>query len=186
MNRSSSCSNTINDTPQFCPLVTFLHYTTPASMTLYERIPMLRPALLVGLAICLLTSVSCHPAPAAPASVNVNSPTPTAGPTLIPPGPQIALTPTAVITTSQSPCDHPYLPLHDGAVWHYRLIAGDGSQQEIAMQSHITIDGVAVTFGSDTSVLNCVDGALIGLLPGMIGSGHPDLGGEIIGNNPVG
>jgi hypothetical protein len=100
--------------------------------------------------------------------------------------PAFGLTPTQNIAVPQSACEHLFWPLRDGASWTYRTSAIAGAQPEVIFQSTIALDGVQLTLGDDSSHLNCIDGALAGLPPGWIGSGHPALGGGVIGLNPAG
>lgn len=87
---------------------------------------------------------------------------------------------------SSGPCDHLLWPLADGSTWTYRYTAADGSSHEVTLGSVIEPAGIVLSLEGSTNHLNCLDGGLSGLLPGFIGSGHPDLGGSVHGTNPRG
>jgi|GEM_PF-871312 len=107
-------------------------------------------------------------------------------PTPIPPIPQFDLTPTQSVATPAGPCDHLLWPLVDGATWTYSFTGQDVTKSEIELQSIDSGNGIDLVFGTDSAHLNCVDGALIGMPPGILGSGHPDLGGAVIATNARG
>jgi hypothetical protein len=100
--------------------------------------------------------------------------------------PDFALTPTQNIAATQSVCEHLLWPLRNGASWIYRYTDPSGAQEELTLQSTIAVDGVQLIIGTSTSHMNCIDGALAGLPPGWLGSGHPALGGGVTGINPAG
>jgi hypothetical protein len=116
----------------------------------------------------------------APTDVGLGSPTP------ISPVPQFELTPTQSVATPAGPCDHLLWPLVDGASWDYHVTSMDGAQSEVRLESKNLGDGIDLTLGSDTSHLNCIDGAVIGVPPGILGSGYPTLGGAVSATNPRG
>jgi hypothetical protein len=136
----------------------------------------------------LLASLTCACAPAN------TSPTPTlfVFPTL--PGaldgsvipPDFELTPTQSIPATQSVCEHLLWPLRDGASWTYRYTEPSGAQQVIIFESTVVLDGVQLSIGAASSHMNCIDGALAGLPPDWLGSGHPALGSGVTGINPAG
>jgi hypothetical protein len=82
-------------------------------------------------------------------------------------------------------CDHLLWPLQDGAIWQYRLTDPTGST-ELTLRADTQPGGMMLALADRTSSLNCVDGALVGLLPGLLGSGHPTLGGDVMGTNTRG
>lgn len=106
-------------------------------------------------------------------------------PTSIPPIPEFALTPTADDVETEGPCDHLLWPLHDGARWTYQ-VSGLEEVSSLELTSSIEAGGAHLRLGDSTAELNCVDGAVIGLPPGWLGSGHPLLGTDVQGLNPRG
>jgi hypothetical protein len=77
------------------------------------------------------------------------------------------------------------LPLREGASWTYRLTQAEGSS-EVIMTATLAADGAVLRFGMADSRLNCLDGTLMGLLPGWLGSGHVRLGDALTADNPRG
>ncbi len=83
------------------------------------------------------------------------------------------------------PCSHLLWPLVDGAAWTYNQIDPSGSRQ-VVLSAHAAPDGMILDLDGITSRLNCLDGALAGQLPGILGAGHPALGASLIGSAPRG
>jgi hypothetical protein len=147
-------------------------------------------AITVGGGLSLLV-VACSPQPS-PEIPPTPSPRPTASgaSTQAVPSPTGPLSPTAPTVAQPGvsgwptgPCEHFLWPLRDGAVWVYRL-SGLDQPAELVMESVIDAGGVAISFKGQTSTLNCIDEALCGLPPGLVG--HPDLGNQVAGLNPRG
>jgi hypothetical protein len=147
-------------------------------------------AITVGGMLSLLVA-ACTPQPS-PEIPPTPSPRPTASgaPTqAVPPPtePPSPAAPTAALPDVSGwptgPCEHFLWPLRDGAVWVYRL-SGPDQPVELVMESAIDAGGAAISFKGQTSTLSCVDEALCGLPPGLVG--HPDLGNQVAGLNPRG
>lgn len=80
-------------------------------------------------------------------------------------------------------CEHPLWPVRDGTIWTYQLTTATGTS-EYALAVTVGEQGTQLYAGQTSSLLTCVDGAISGLLPGLVG--HPALGPAITGTNPRG
>lgn len=148
-----------------------------------RRAVLIRAGFIMGVALFV---VACREAP-----VEVEAPTATPfypQVTSLPEEP--AITPAPESTSADiglageptGPCDHLLWPLRDGASWTYQ--ATDGSQ--VTLTSAVTGAGVLLSAGEQSGLLNCLNGALVGLPPGPFGLGHPALGYGLQGLNPSG
>lgn len=75
-------------------------------------------------------------------------------------------------------CEHLLWPLRSGAEWVYRLSDGDQTE-EVILISEVVDGQLTLRTDDQRRAVNCQDGALIGLPPGIVG--HPQLGGQISG-----
>ena len=130
-------------------------------------------------ALGVVTS-SCSPAAPTPASPSLSlaAPPATAVPSTESIG-RIALAP----ADPGGLCEHLLWPLRDGASWAYQA-TGITGLDSLMLTSRLIEGGIELTVGGNTSRLNCLDGALAGLPPGLFGSGHPDLGPAVTATNP--
>lgn len=79
------------------------------------------------------------------------SPTPTQVPTA-PPGPTVPAEPGAV---SSGPCYHPYLPIHEGITWRYRMTHDQGTLDYASTYENVSEDAFTVlqTFDAITTAV---------------------------------
>jgi hypothetical protein len=111
-------------------------------------------------------------APIAPTATN------TVQPTLTPALSQ----PEIVSAVPGGPCDHLLWPLRNGASWTYELTTLTATK---SITQNVTIDdGATLVMDGQASTMNCLDGALSGIPPGIVG--HPDLGTGVAVTNPRG
>lgn len=90
--------------------------------------------------------------------------------------------PEIVSAVPGGPCDHLLWPLRNGASWTYELTTFTATR---SITQTVSIDGGAtLVIDGQTSTLNCLDGALNGLPPGIVG--HPNLGNGVTATNPRG
>lgn len=89
----------------------------------------------------------------------------------------------AALDAGRSPCEHLLWPLRDGASWAYEMVAPQGIT-ELTLTSSVGEVGATLAIDGQERSLICGEDLLAGLPPLPVG--HPGLGREIVGQNPVG
>ncbi len=136
--------------------------------------------------LSLLGVIGCAKEPSLPTPIPTASAfapiLPTATNTIQPSLTPALFQPEVVSAVPGGPCDHLLWPLRNGATWIYELTTPTATR---SITQTVSIDGGAtLMFDGQTSTLNCLDGALSGIPPGIVG--HPELGNGVTATNPRG